>query len=106
MTVSQEAVKWATTAGASVGDVLHAWHTGRSVHVPIGRDWDVIRVTAEIGWGALALMRRNDHDFGPVVMSRPRRTLEIVVPAGTAAAWPTLDRFTCVAVARGQLRCP
>src|SRR6266550_4391802 len=97
--VSQEAVKWATAPGVPVGDVLHAWHTGHSVHVPIGRDWDVIRVTAHIGWDALARMRFAGHDFGPVVMNRPRQTLEIVVPTGSAAAWPALDRSACVATA-------
>ncbi|MBV9023726.1 MAG: hypothetical protein JO362_08000 [Streptomycetaceae bacterium] len=104
--VSQEAVKWATAAGVAVGDVLHAWKADRCIPVPIGRDWDVIRVTAHIGWDALARMRLADHDFGPVVMNRPRRTLEIVVPPGSAAAWPALDRSACVAAAHGHLRCP
>jgi hypothetical protein len=104
--VPQAAVRWATEAGVPVGDVLHAWHCGTTVDVPIGCQWEVLRVTARIGWAALALMRADSFSFGPVLEARPRRTVEILVPPGTAAVWPPLDRSRCVAVSRGTLRCP
>jgi hypothetical protein len=78
-------MKWATEAGVPVGDVLHAWHCGTTVEVPIGRQWDVLRVTDHIGWAALALMRADNCYFGPVLEVRPRQTVEILVPPGTAA---------------------
>lgn len=106
MMVPETALKWAAAPGVAVGDVLYAWHCESTVDVPVGREWDVVRLTAFVGWGALALMRTDGHDVGPVLEARPHPMIEVVVPPGSAAVWPWPGRPECVPISSGFLRCP
>ncbi|MGW1674545.1 ATP-binding protein [Streptomyces sp. NPDC002324] len=73
-----------------------AWTRGRTETVTvIGAD--VLRVTTSVGVKALALLMQQGIPLGPVLHTNPRRTVEIIVPAGTARTWPGLPLTTCVA---------
>ncbi len=116
---AQETLKWAVHAGLRDAAELMAWIEGAvgvTVTVPIGARWDVIRLSASLGFSALALLRADGHAFGPVLETTyedhgsqcpkgPGR-VDIVVPAGTAEAWPVVDPTLCAAVDSGLWRCP
>lgn len=100
----REAVTWATGAGAVTVEVLHAWAVGTTVDVPVGRQWDVVRVTAPVGWPVLAELRAAGVELGPVLEAARGPVLEVPVILGTARSWPALPRTVCTG--RGALRAP
>ncbi|MFB7031033.1 MULTISPECIES: hypothetical protein [unclassified Streptomyces] len=97
------ALAWALDAGADRHDLAAAWAAGVCVPIPLGHRWEVVRLTSRLGYAALA--RTVDlGTVGPVLRTASTMTLEVVVPRGTAAAWPALPS-TC-ATAAGTLLCP
>lgn len=98
------AVRWATESGAAVGDVLHAWHIGDTVSLPVGNLWHVLRVTRRTAVPTLHKLRAAGIALGPVLETAPRDALEWLVPTGTAHSWPALRGTVCTD--RGSLRCP
>ncbi|EOT04366.1 hypothetical protein [Streptomyces noursei] len=86
MTIGQHfvrALRWATAAGADKHDVHAAWAAGHAVDVPIGRSWDVLRVTATVGWDAIEALTTNGVTLGPILWCPPRATIEFLVPRGS-----------------------
>ena len=104
-TESPEAVAWATASGAAARDVLDAWRAGQAAEVPIGRLWDVLRVTTTLAFAAIERLQTADVPLGPVVEARPAAVIEFLLPPGTARSWPE-DLLGTTCVARGTLRCP
>ncbi|WP_051722764.1 hypothetical protein [Streptomyces albus] len=98
------ALSRATAAGAPAGTVGDAWRTGAAAEVPVGRTWDVLRVTATVGSDALNRLRCRNIALGPVLDVRPRGTVEFLVAPGLASYWPDL-RCT-VWADRGFVRWP
>ncbi|ONI48531.1 hypothetical protein [Streptomyces sp. IB2014 011-1] len=98
-----ETIAWAIDAGADPGALAAAWGAGRPAPIPIGRTWDIIRLSPSLGAQALARTRHLGR-VGPVLRTTASRTFEVVVPLGTAHSWPHLPG-TC-AVSSGALLCP
>ncbi|MFB6668513.1 hypothetical protein [Streptomyces parvus] len=98
------AARWMTESGAQLAHVQQAWTTGRLAEVPIGRLWDVVRITDRLGRMTLARAAALGAPIGPVLEVPARGVVEVVVPPGTAAAWPALPWTT--AAASGHLICP
>ncbi|MFI7009954.1 hypothetical protein [Streptomyces sp. NPDC050145] len=78
-------VGWIKRSGASVGDVLRAWHDGRLATVPAGKAWDVVQLPVEAGSEALRQLKSTDAQLGPI-LSTPDGFL-VLVAVGTAADW-------------------
>lgn len=95
---------WALEAGADRAALEAGWKIPTVVGVPVGATWDVVRITSGLGWTALARLRSISAPIGPVLETPVRGTIEVVVPTGTAAAWPAIPGTR--AVARGVLWCP
>ncbi|MFI6941955.1 hypothetical protein ACIBI4_22010 [Streptomyces sp. NPDC050418] len=55
-----------------------------------GGNWDLLRVPAEPGFLALALLRTTGEAIGPVLYDRPGARLYFAVPSGTAGTWRDL----------------
>ncbi|MFD4020645.1 MULTISPECIES: hypothetical protein [Bacteria] len=102
--MTPDAARWMTEAGAQLAHLHRAWTTGALAEVPIGHLWDVVRITDRLGRLALARAAMLNAAIGPVLEVPARGVVEVVVPPGTAAAWPKM-RGTC-AVASGHLICP
>lgn len=102
--ISRTGVTWATESGAAVGDVLHAWQSDRTVSVPVGRLWHVVRVTRRVGVPTLQRLRTAGVGLGPVLETMPRETIEWLVPAGTARTWPPIPGTACTDT--GNWLCP
>lgn len=104
--------------GATPGiRLLRAWSVGWSGLVRIEGAWsvgcsgivrieslDVVRVSSAVAADALAVLRERDVPRGPVLANLRRRCVEVIVPAGTAAAWPELRYTRCLDNA--VMRCP
>ncbi|WP_438297871.1 hypothetical protein [Streptomyces sp. HUAS TT7] len=104
MNSSHRSLTW-TAAGAPGIEVRRRWNAGQETDLPIGlAPWEILRVTTPVAVEALARMRARAVPLGPVLNNPPRRTVEILVPSGTAAAWPALPGTRCVE--RGLIRCP
>ncbi|MDT0320304.1 hypothetical protein [Streptomyces millisiae] len=102
---SAAAVAWVVAAGAVEDDVLTAWRWRRSVAVPTGRLWDVVRVTRSVGLTILSRLPQHVRAVGPVLEVPARETVEFLVPRGTAATWPGVRGVFCVG-AGGASRLP
>ncbi|TDC78272.1 hypothetical protein [Streptomyces hainanensis] len=82
------AVAWVVAAGAVEEDVIDAWRSRRAVSVPVGRSWDVVRVSRPLGWAVLARLPRHVAGIGPVLEVPARETVEFLIPPGAASGWP------------------
>ncbi|MER6140847.1 hypothetical protein ABT174_12390 [Streptomyces sparsogenes] len=59
-----------------------------AVHLlAIGHAWDVVRVSADAGFLALARLRTAEERLGPVLHDRPGERLYFAVPTGSQGAW-------------------
>lgn len=96
--------RWIIESGAQPEHLHRAWATGQLAQIPIGDRWDVIRITAHVGYAALRRIRRAGTPLGPVLETPAREAVEVLVAPGTAAAWPNLGYTT--AVGSGTLLCP
>lgn len=72
-----------------------AWAVRRSLPVRL-TGVDVVRVCTSLATDVLRALDARGLPRGPVLANRPRRALEIFVPAGTSEAWPDLDGTRCV----------
>ncbi|MGW2793625.1 hypothetical protein ACWC9H_27350 [Streptomyces sp. NPDC001251] len=94
-----------TAMGTPSADVHRRWGAGLDADLPIGAaPWEVLRVTVTTATEALARLQARAVPLGPALAVPPRRTVEILVPVGTAAVWPALPGTRCVE--RGLIRCP
>ncbi|MFI1831322.1 hypothetical protein ACH41E_33485 [Streptomyces sp. NPDC020412] len=101
------ATRWALDAGANPVELVRDWSAGRATPVRIGTAWEVVRITTSVGREALARLRKQQFLVGPVLSIPARATLEVVVPLGTAASWPTLpERYRYVTATAGTMLCP
>jgi hypothetical protein len=83
------------TPGEEPGPRLRlAWQTGRAGLVRV-TGVDVLRVRNALALPALAHLDDSGSPLGPVLANRPRRCVEITVPAGTSLGWPDLAYTTC-----------
>ncbi|MFE1075129.1 hypothetical protein ACFW5W_28420 [Streptomyces sp. NPDC058783] len=63
-----------------------------------------MRVASTHAAEVLAVLRQRNTPRGPVLANVPRRTVEVMVPTGTADVWPALPHTRCVA--RPTMRFP
>ncbi|MCX4665624.1 hypothetical protein OG453_02865 [Streptomyces sp. NBC_01381] len=56
----------------------------------VGSGWDLLRVTAEPGFLALAMLRTTGQSIGPVLYDRPSARLYFAIPSGTTDSWQDL----------------
>ncbi|GAB2872655.1 hypothetical protein [Streptomyces mayteni] len=82
-------VAWMMAAGAVEADVLTGWRWHQAVSVPVGRAWDVLRVSRSVGLAVLARLPWHVGAIGPVLEVPARDAVEFLVPPGTAATWPS-----------------
>ncbi|MFE6165826.1 hypothetical protein ACFQ7F_43780 [Streptomyces sp. NPDC056486] len=80
-----------------------AWAAGQSAEVRI-TGADVLRISAPLAAAVLDILAERGTPLGLTLDTRTRGTVEITVPAGTAASWPPLPGTRCVSDA--VLRCP
>ncbi len=98
------AVRWFVEAGAPLAPLYRAWNAGAAADVPIGRRWEVVRVTSALGYDVLRRLRSMGAELGPVLDTPARAAVEFIVETGTAASWPPLTGTR--AAATGVIRCP
>jgi hypothetical protein len=98
------ALSWAVEAGAHGDDARERWRWNRAVEVPVGRLWEVVRVTRSFGATAVPRLRREKEPLGLVLEVPLRGAVEFLVPCGTADGWPCLPGT--VAVREGVMRWP
>lgn len=79
------------------------WNTWRTGAVRV-EGADVVRISGAISAEVLQGLRARGVTRGPILANGPRRCIELVVPRGTAAAWPDLPGTRCVKDA--VIRCP
>ncbi|MYV63572.1 hypothetical protein GTW37_34785 [Streptomyces sp. SID4931] len=96
--------RWIIESGAQTDHLHRAWATGQLAQIPIGDRWDVIRITAHLGYAALRRIRQRGILLGPVLETPARGAVEVLVAPGTAAAWPDLRNTR--AVGSGMFLCP
>ncbi|MFI2619735.1 hypothetical protein [Streptomyces sp. NPDC018584] len=58
--------------------------------LPLGQDWDAVRVSAETGFLALAWLRAAEEELGPVLYDRLSQRLYFAVPTGSGSLWQAL----------------
>ncbi|MFI5617515.1 hypothetical protein [Streptomyces sp. NPDC051567] len=58
--------------------------------LPVGEEWDVVRMRAEAGFLALAHLRAAQADLGPVLHDRLSERLYFAVPVDSSASWSGL----------------
>lgn len=55
-----------------------------------GSGWDLLRVSAEPGFLALAMLRTTGQPVGPVLYDQPSERLYFAIPSGTTSSWQDL----------------
>lgn len=80
-----------------------AWSVRRTLPVRI-TGADVVRIASSTWAETHAILRERGTPCGPVLVNLPRAVVEVAVPLGTAARWPTLPTTRCVPGA--IVRCP
>ncbi|MFE0101303.1 hypothetical protein [Streptomyces sp. NPDC059009] len=55
-----------------------------------GSGWDLLRVPAEPGFWALAILRTTGQALGPVLYDQPSARLYFAIPSGTTGTWQDL----------------
>ncbi|MGW0467959.1 hypothetical protein ACWDX6_22265 [Streptomyces sp. NPDC003027] len=58
--------------------------------LPLGQDWDAVRVSAETGFFTLARLRAAEEGLGPVLYDRLSQRLYFSVPTGSGSLWQDL----------------
>ncbi|WP_432215607.1 bifunctional DNA primase/polymerase [Streptomyces seoulensis] len=84
---------WSTRATGSPSVVRRMWQTQptASILLPTGRTFDALSVPESAGFLALARMRRQELNLGPVTLT-PDRLMQFFVLPGGAAKMPELVR--------------
>lgn len=102
------AIRWALAAGANPGELARTWETGQLAEVPIGRTWDVVRITDRVAPTVAGRLIVLGVPQGPLLVCQPRAAYEWLIPVGEAAQWAALPQWgrLCVAVTAGTLLCP
>ncbi|WNE94810.1 hypothetical protein PS467_05360 [Streptomyces luomodiensis] len=114
VTVEADAAEWLLAASDDPGRVRLQWASGNGLaDLPVGRVFDLVRMSGDIGSAVVQALRRRDA-AGPVMLATASHVLSFLVPPGAAAEWKSwlvgtayARRRTVAAAGPGRvLRCP
>lgn len=78
-------LEWIKNSGARVSDALVAWSKGELAEIPVGVQWDVVRMGRQRGWRTVTALRTAGVTLGPVLHSESH--VEMLVPVGSVTHW-------------------
>ncbi|MDT3398157.1 hypothetical protein RKE29_16155 [Streptomyces sp. B1866] len=110
-----DAAEWLLAASDEPGEVRLRWASGDGLaDLPVGRAFDLVRMTDDLGTAVIQALHRRDAAVGPVMLATASHVVSFLVPPGAADQWrrwlagtPYERRRTVAAAGPGRvLRCP
>lgn len=83
-----DAADWLLSAGGDARRVRLQWASGEGLaDLPVGRLFDLIRMSDEIGGMVIQALQRRDAAAGPVMLATSSHVISFLVPPGSAEEW-------------------
>lgn len=88
-TIPDPGAAWLMSASSVPGGILSEWAASPDglARIPVGRLFDVVRVSQALGHHVVERLQCARRHLGPVLQVQPNGVLEFLVPPGTAGEW-------------------